>query len=175
MEIWKQIIGYEEFYEISNLGNVRSVERTIKQTNNNITYDRILRKQIIKQQYCNGYSTVSLCKDGKPKRFGVHRLVAEAFIENPNNLPQVNHKDENRSNNCVDNLEWCDCQYNNSYGHRTEAIKKRVGKYTKENILICVYDSITDAEKDGYIGSNISNCCNGNRKFHKNFIWKFIK
>ena len=98
-EIWKNIPEYVGIYEISNLGNIRSVY------NNN----KPLKLSIGK----NKYVTVSLYKNKIGKTFNVHRLVAQVFIPNPNNLPCVNHKDENRSNNCVDNLEWCTYLYNN--------------------------------------------------------------
>ena len=112
MEEWKNVIGYEGLYEVSDIGNVRNVRR-----------NTLLR--LTKTNY--GYIQVSLYKNGIKTGLKVHRLVAEAFIPNLDNLPQVNHKDENKSNNRVDNLEWCTAKYNNNYGHRTEnAINTRV-------------------------------------------------
>lgn len=111
MEEWKKVIGYEGLYEVSNLGNVRNVRRN--------TLLRLSENQ--------GYIQVCLYKNGIRTGLKVHRLVAQAFIPNPYNLKEVNHKDENPSNNIVENLEWCDRKYNINYGHRTEnAISTRV-------------------------------------------------
>ena len=111
MEEWKNVIGYEGLYEVSNKGNVRNVRRnTLLRFSNN-----------------QGYIQVWLYKNGIRTGLKVHRLVAQAFIPNPDNLPEVNHKDENPINNSVNNLEWCDHKYNVNYGHRTEnAINTRV-------------------------------------------------
>ena len=105
-EIWKDVVGYEQFYQVSNKGRIRRKK------------DNFVYKP---RTFTNGYKSVLLYKDGKWSRTGgkselVHRLVALAFIPNPNNYPQVNHKDENKSNNFVDNLEWCTRKYNNNYG-----------------------------------------------------------
>ena len=110
-EIWKNIAGYEGLYEVSSFGRVRSL--------------RFGKTKILKPgKNKKGYLRVSLCKNGKQKTFFVHRLVAQAFLENPQNLPQINHKDENKQNNRLENLEWCSCDYNNNYGTRNE----RAGK-----------------------------------------------
>ena len=116
-EIWKDIKGYKGFYMISSYGRIKSLKRI---DNNN----HFIRERILKQGDNNGYKHVSLSKNGKTKIFKVHRLVAEAFIPNPNNLPQVNHKDENHSNNCVSNLEYCDALYNDNYGTRNKRISE---------------------------------------------------
>lgn len=108
-EIWKPINGYEERYEVSNLGNVASLK-----------YARGSNRRILKQSKNTwGYSQVTLSKNKAKKNVAVHRLVAEAFVDNPKALPQVNHKDENKNNNRADNLEWCDSSYNINYGERT--------------------------------------------------------
>ena len=124
MEIWKTINGYEGLYEVSNLGRVRSLDRCVKYSNGqtHIHRGRILVPGISK----TGYMQVCLCKNGKMKHPLVHRLVADAFLENPGNLPQINHKDENPSNNVVENLEWCTPDYNLHYGERL--IKVRISR-----------------------------------------------
>ena len=109
MEEWKEIPGYEGLYEVSNKGNIRS----------------LIRNKIIKG-FINrgGYRLVGLSKNGIRKKIAVHSLVAQAFIPNLDGLPQVNHKDEDKSNNSVENLEWCDAKYNIHYGTRSDKVKK---------------------------------------------------
>lgn len=114
-EIWKDIKGFEGLYQISSLGRLKSLSRFINSNRNN---QRRIKGCIIKQRVnpYNGYIQISLSKNHKYKRFYIHRLVASAFLGNPDNLPEVNHKDENKLNNCVENLEWCSSSYNKSYG-----------------------------------------------------------
>lgn len=114
-EEWRPVVGFVGYYEVSNLGNVRSISRKVREKSPKGGYfqeGRIIAKCMNNK----GYYVAHLCRDGICVNKFVHRLVAEAFIPNPNNLPQVNHKDENPSNNNVDNLEWCDCKYNINYG-----------------------------------------------------------
>lgn len=120
IEIWKDILGYEGLYQVSNLGNVRS-----------LNYRRSGKTKLLKQGTDNGYKRVELSKNGKKKKYWVHRLVAIAFISNPNNYKEVNHKDEDKSNNNVNNLEWCTREYNNNYGTRN----KRTSESHKGKIL----------------------------------------
>lgn len=120
-EIWKDVKGYEEYYEINQYGVVKSKDRTINRFYGQITVTGKIMKQKLNH---NGYSTIQLTKNGKQKRYMVHRLVAIAFIPNPNNLPFINHKDEVRTNNCVSNLEWCTAAYNATYGTCIE--KRRI-------------------------------------------------
>jgi hypothetical protein len=122
-EIWKPIEGYEGYYEVSNLGRVRSVDRQII-NNNRITN---LKGQVLRtHSAAYGYLYVTLTKESVAKHFSVHRLVAKTFIPNPNELPQVNHKDWDTTNNVVENLEWCDAKYNNS--HRSNSLNRRYVK-----------------------------------------------
>lgn len=114
-EIWKPVVGYEGLYEVSNLGRVRSLN--YNGTGTKGTLSEATNK-------C-GYKYLVLCNNGKRKHHLVHRLVAGAFLINPNNLPQVNHKDEHKDNNCIDNLEWCDNKYNNNYGTKNQWKRKK--------------------------------------------------
>ena len=121
-EQWKDIKGYEGLYEVSNLGNVRSLDRTVKRGQGyTIKEGRVLTPFYEKKK---GYYQVVLAKDGKAKTYRVHRLVAIAFLENPYNYTDVNHKDEVKTNNNVDNLEWCTRKYNNNYGTKPERTRK---------------------------------------------------
>ena len=121
---------------------------------------------------------VSIAKNGKHKTFLVHRLVAENFLSNPNNLPCVNHKDENKENNYYTNLEWCSKQYNNTYGTRIEKAKQKlfvkVQKFTLDNTFIEEYNSIDEAGNSSNISPcNISNTLKGKQKTAGGFIWKY--
>lgn len=113
-EIWKDIQGYEGLYQISNKGRVKSLHYKVGN-----------KEEILKPHSRKEYYAIGLFKNGKQHHYGIHRLVAIAFIPNPNNLPIVNHKDINQHNNCVENLEWCTAQYNSTYA---DAIEKRVKK-----------------------------------------------
>lgn len=124
-QIWKDIPGYEGLYQVSNTGRVRS-----------LNYNRTGKSKVRKQNTDKrGYKRVNLCKDGKNKIYSIHRLVALAFIPNPNNYPIINHKDENPSNNAVWNLEWCTQEYNINYGNcRKKMSEARKGKqFTEEH------------------------------------------
>ena len=132
----KPVVGYEGYYEVDQFGRVFSVERVISVDDNGRKYEKPVSGKQMKQ--ClknNGYKSVSLTKGGATKEFYVHRLVAEAFIPNPDNLPMVNHKDEDKTNNFVENLEWCTAQYNNTYGtaRKRQADKIRGIPHTEEH------------------------------------------
>lgn len=162
-EIWKSITGYEGLYEVSNLGRVKS-----------LNYNHTGKERILKNlNRSNGYLYVELHR----KKYSIHRLVASAFIENPDNLPCVNHIDCNPQNNKVSNLEWCTHQYNNTYNdrHIKAGIKltKKVGCF-KGIILIKIYNAVIDTEKDGFCYTDVISCCKGNRKSHKGYQWKYI-
>jgi hypothetical protein len=123
----KPIRGYEGMYEVDNLARVFSVERVKTVNDNGRVYDKpIQAKQLRQWMHSKGYKVVTLTKDGVSKTHFVHRLVAEAFIENPNGLPMINHKDEDKTNNLPENLEWCDAYYNVMYGNGRKKRSKKI-------------------------------------------------
>lgn len=175
-EVWKDIAGYEGLYQVSNYGNVRSVDRYTKTSNSVRFYKGRLMKQ---EQNRNGYMQVSLCKNGNYKCFLVHRLVAKAYISNPKKLPEVNHKDENKENNNVCNLEWVTRIENEMHGTKKErqsnTMKHPIVQYNLNGKYLKEWKSASDAEKEmrGKNTGNISNCLNGKTKTAYGYIWKY--
>lgn len=175
MKQWKKVpINEFSFYEISNFGDIRNG-------------DKILKPSIHK-----GYQVVVLCNKGFRRTINVHRLVALAFIDNPNNLPCVNHKDGNKQNNCVFNLEWCTHGQNEKHAWKlglitfTDNMRKAVTKTVLKEVekqkkpvkcfqngkLIKVYESASEAARSIHGDqAHISECCNGRRLTHKGFSW----
>lgn len=138
-EIWKDIDGYEGLYQVSTYGNVK---RMPGKTSNG----RILKPFADK----NGYLCIGVSKNGVRKTFKIHRLVAMIYLPNPENLPEVNHKDENKTNNCVSNLEWCDHAYNSQYGTRGEKIAQALSKAVysiDESGNVEHFRSLSDAQR----------------------------
>ena len=165
-EIWRDIKGYEGLYQVSNLGNVKSLR-----------YRNKHEEHLLNKGSSNGgYYSYTLSKNCKRKNCLIHRLVAETFIPNPNNLPCVNHIDEDKSNNKVDNLEWCSYKYNSNYGTcKTRSVLKRlkpVIQYTKEGEFIKEWRSISEAEKTIGIRCGITLCLSGKNKTSGGFVWK---
>lgn len=191
MEIWKSIRGYETLYEVSSYGRVRSLKHLVKQSGNKgATFSRYYNGKVITQREgIGGYIFVCLSNGASKKTMRVHKLVAEAFIPNPNNYPQINHKDENKSNNRVDNLEWCSPSYNCNYGTRIDRIRVKTGKpvrqYDINGNFIQEFPSVSEASRTlGISLSSIASMANG-RKRMKNgkeyerksvggFIWRWI-
>lgn len=180
MEIWKPIPGYEGSYEVSNLGRVRSVDRYILTKNGKVFKKGVIRKP---KEDEDGYLRVNLSKNGKKKEMFVHRLVAITFIDNPNNLPVVNHKDGNKKNNTVENLEWCTRSENDKHAFKLGLRKptcggtsKKVAKIdSKTNKIISVYKSMSEAAREnGVTYQLISYCANGKYKTAKGFKWAFV-
>lgn len=181
MEEWRDIVGYEGLYQVSDLGRVKSLPRLKRNFNvNTKRFDIItIPEKIRKPQLTKyGYYRIGLTKNSKQVYHSVHRLVAEAFIPNSKNLLQINHKDENKTNNCVDNLEWCTAVYNANYGTRN---KRSAEKQIKPIMCIetgVIYNSLTEAsKKTGISKGNISSVCN-HRKWCKTaggYHWEYIK
>lgn len=180
MEIWKDVINYEGLYKISNYGRVISCKKNEK---------------LLKPLNCNGYLKVVLCKNGKVKNELLHRLVAQHYIQNPNNYNEVNHKDENKTNNNADNLEWCSHKYNINYGtgNLRRALKEKTSKekvpkkikhyignknskkiiqYDLQGNFIREWESISSASKELNL-KKIWEVCNKKRNKCGNYIWRY--
>ena len=164
-EIWKDIKGYEGLYQISNFGYIKSLH-----------YSGGTKQKIMKfGKDKDGYLQIILTKNKKHKVYKVHRLVAQTFIPNPDNLPQINHRDENKQNNNVNNLEWCSNKYNSNYGTKNDWNKKKVAQYDLNGNFIKQYRSIIEASKEiNKNHSHISQCCHHQRKSSYGFKWEFI-
>lgn len=120
----------------------------------------------------NGYLCVNLSENGKKKKFLIHRLVAQAFIPNPDNLPEVNHKDEDKTNNYVDNLEWCTHEYNINYGTRNKRVAKTVLQLRKDGSLVRIWPSTIEIQrKNKFNNAHISACCRGERHSAYGYKW----
>ena len=183
MENWKDIKGYEGFYQVSDCGRIKSLERDVFNYRGTLT--RHTEEKILAPALNGiGYSFVNLHKNGKSKVILVHRLVAEAFIPNPENKPQVNHKDEVKSNNAVDNLEWCTSKYNVNYGTRTTRAVKNCRSFKLENNprakpVFCeelnkTFDCAKRVEEElGIWGSAICNVCKGKQKTAGKLHWRY--
>ena len=154
-EVWKDVDGYEGFYQVSNKGRVRSVDR--RDPRGHRRRGRMLKPG------CNssGYLIVALYKNGKSKTKDVHRLVARAFIPNPESLSHVNHMDEVKDNNELSNLEWCTHKYNMNYGTLIERISKKVRAVNIETGEVLTFNSTVEAGRNGYSQSGVAAACSG--------------
>ena len=187
-EIWKWIDGYENMYQVSNLGRVRSVDRYVYCEVSPNKLQHIYGKVLKQGTNHKGCPIVYLSKDGKQKTITVHRLVALTFIENPLNLPQVNHIDGNKTNNNVSNLEWCDNSYNQIHAHKTGLFPKyedtvgwgrparpvaMLDFNTKE--VLRTFETLASVKRETGINQfNVRSVCLGLRNHAGGYDWKFI-
>ena len=171
METWLPVKGFEGLYEISDLGRVKSLPR-------NYGYGIIKGETILRQKKDRGYCRVALCCSGEKQFYQVHRLVAEAFIPNPDNLPVVNHMDENKANNCVGNLMWCTHRENSNWGNCrnkiSNGVSKPVQQLSKQNEPIKTWKSMSDAAREtGVCLSEISKCTRNHHLSAGGYKWRY--
>lgn len=194
MEIWKDIIGYEGIYQVSNMGRVKSLDRMVKHSKGG--YAKAKGKMIKTTIMPNGYIRVGLAVKGKCKGFYVHRLVAEAFLPNPHNKEHVDHINTIRDDNRVDNLRWVTRKENANnpitlerytihnrnreniwYGENLRRMKttRPVVQLTLDRKLVKIWNSTRETEKEGFRHSEVSAVCRGYRgaKTHKGFLWMY--
>lgn len=184
VERWADIAGYEGLYMVSTWGRVKSLERKVW---DNRGYYKTVPERILKpSKVGDGYLRLFLCKDGKKEGYKVHRLVCKAFISNPQNLPCINHKDEDKLNNHKDNLEWCSYSYNNSYNGKGKKIGEKLRNDLKRckavigidctTGLILKFPSAREVERTlGINNSSIIQCCKGRKRYKTagGFYWYY--
>lgn len=164
-EQWAWITGYEDRYMVSTLGQIKS-----------FVVDKVDGKLMKLINDKNGYKKINLYKNGKKTTFQVHRLVAIAFIPNPENKPQVNHIDEDKTNNNVSNLEWVTAKENTNHGTRNVRSGESISKAVRNITTGVVYKSQTAAAAElGLIQGSISRCCSGRRKTTGDFEWEYVQ
>ena len=176
-EIWKDIKDYEGLYQISSLGRVHSLDRFVPRKTG--TTQRVHGRILKLTEDKDGYLQVGLYKNNKMKKMKVHRLVAKAFIPNPDRLPEINHINEIKDDNRVNNLEWCTRKENINHGTRSE----RVAKIKRKPVVsICLktgkktaFKSLREASEFGFHPSAIRKVCIGEQETHKGYSWEFVK
>ena len=175
-EEWRDIEGYEGMYQVSNLGRVRSLDRHVK----NWVGKKLMKGKMI--SVCNdgrGYLLVNLWKNNKPKNIRTHRLIAKAFIPNPENKPQINHINGDGTDNRIENLEWCTASENIQHAHNTGLAsnvnkRKKISMKSLDGKTLFIFDSILEASIiTGYPNTGICDCCRGGRATSKGYKWEY--
>ena len=190
-EIWKPVVGFEDRYEVSNMGRIRSLPHET------LICRKIGKPYYLKKRGCDvtpqprqhGYLSVWLYGNGgnngrAGRQYYVHRIVAEAFIPNPNGYAEVNHINEDKTDNRACNLEWCTHKENSTYGTKVERTaraningkkSRKIAQYTRDGVLVCVYPSLQEANRNGFAAANICKCANGHKNYSHayGYIWKY--
>lgn len=163
-EEWRDVPNYDGIYQVSNLGRVKS-----------LNYNHTKQEKILKPlTNSKGYLQVQLWKERKMKSFKIHRLVLSAFNTNYNTTFEVNHINEIKSDNRLENLELCDRKYNVTYGTRLQKVSKKVYQYDLNMNLINIWNSTREADRNGFNHGNVASCCRGEIKYYKGFIWSYV-
>jgi len=182
-EVWKDVIGFEGLYMVSNMGNVKSLNRWIEFANNGTRAKHLYKGRLLRPRIVRGYSVVSLCKNGKADQRKVHRLVAQAYIPNPENKPEVNHKNGIKGDNSVGNLEWSTRKENqqHAFDNKLQLMGKGpdcfnsipISQFTKDGTWVRDWWGVSEAHRElGISISSISACTLGHLKTSAGFIWR---
>lgn len=178
-EVWKDVPDFEGFYQASNTGKIRSVDRSVfckrGKGYKSLYKGRELKGTIDK----DGYLKINLAKEGVKSTVYIHRIVAKTFLKQSKEKPVVNHINEIKDDNRVSNLEWCSVRYNNLYGGRSKIVAAKTYKPVKATHLKTgeelLFISMSSAKDKGFSTSNISQCCSGAKKTHLGYKWEYVK
>lgn len=172
-EIWKPVVWFEEYYMVSSLGRVKTIERVMVDSKGHTK--RVQEKIKVPSIWKNGYLRMNLYFNGSSKFMYVHRMVAMAFLGDFSETLEVNHKDENKANNSVDNLEWVTRKANIIYGSRLHKIRKPVVKLSLEGKMLEGFRGAYETAAQGFDTGHVAKVCKGTSKVHKGFKWAYVE